>query len=108
MILESICLCLVSAGIGAVIGAETQDKGRNIMAKLSELAGSLNASLALVTKVLSEVSKLSADFESLKAQFADADVPAEAQVIFDSINAKLAALDAINPDIEPPVEPPQA
>ena len=78
------------------------------MAKLSELAGSLSASLALSNKVLSEVSKLSADFEALKAQLADVEIPSEASVVIDAINAKLAALDAINPDVEPPVEPPQA
>jgi len=68
------------------------------MAKLSELAGSLRSSLALSDKVLCEVSKLSADFEALKAQLADVEIPAEASVALDAINAKLAALDALNTD----------
>ena len=72
------------------------------MAKLSELAGALRSSLALSDKVLSEVSKLSADFEALKAQLADVEIPAEASVALDAINAKLAALDALNTDAEAP------
>ena len=95
---QTICLCLFCAGFGAWLGAETQTKERNIMAKLSELAGSLRSSLALSDKVLSEVSKLSADFEALKAQLADVEIPAEASVALDAINAKLAALDALNTD----------
>ena len=95
---QQICLCLFCAGFGAWLGAETQTTERNIMAKLSELAGSLRSSLALSDKVLSEVSKLSADFEALKAQLADVEIPAEASVALDAINAKLAALDAINAD----------
>ena len=75
------------------------------MAKLSELAGQLRASLTLSDKVLSEVSKLSADFEALKAQLADVEIPADASVVLDSINAKLAALDALNADED---APPQA
>ena len=102
---QQLCLCLFCAGIGAWIGAETQTKERNIMAKLSELAGQLRASLTLSDKVLSEVSKLSADFEALKAQLADVEIPAEASVVLDSINAKLVALDALNADEE---APPQA
>ena len=97
---QQICLCLFCAGFGAWLGAETQNKERNIMAKLSELAGSLRSSLALSDKVLSEVSKLSADFEALKAQLADVEIPAEASVALDAINAKLAALDALNADAD--------
>lgn len=95
---QQICLCIFCAGFGAWLGAETQTTERNIMAKLSELAGSLRSSLALSDKVLSEVSKLSADFEALKAQLADVEIPAEASVALDAINAKLAALDALNAD----------
>ena len=99
---QQICLCLFCAGFGAWLGSETQQNKteKNIMAKLSELAGSLRSSLALSDKVLSEVSKLSADFEALKAQLADVEIPAEASVALDAINSKLAALDALNADAE--------
>ena len=101
---QQICLCLFCAGFGAWLGAETQQNKteRKVMAKLSELAGLLNASLALSDKVLSEVSKLSADFEALKAQLSDIEIPAEASVAIGAINAKFAALDALIADSESP------
>lgn len=108
-----ICLGIGCAGIGAWTGAQTQKQERqNIMAKISELATTLNglvqkaeAQIEKSDKILAEVTKLKADFEALKATLENVEIPAEAQAAIvaldarlDTIAAKQAATDDVNPD----------
>lgn len=116
--LELICLGLVCAAIGAVVGAvtEKQNEERNIMSKLNELATTLNGLVAKAEKqietsgkVLDEVTKLRTDFDALKGTLENVDLPAEAEAALvalgarlDAVAGKLAAVDAVNPDATAP------
>lgn len=82
------------------------------MAKISELTGRVTGLLAKADaqleksdKILAEVTKLKADFEALKGTLENVDIPAEAEAAIvaldarlDSIAAKQAATDDVNPD----------
>lgn len=113
-LLIEICLYLVCAGFGAVVGAltEKRNEGSKIMSKLNELATTLNGlvlkaekQIDTAGKVLGEVQGLRADFDALKATLENVDLPADAEAALvaldarlDAVAEKLGAMDAVNPD----------
>jgi hypothetical protein len=75
-----------------------------IMAKVSELAGLLNAVSARLEKAKGEIE---AEIQTLKDEIANEDLTPEAQASFDRLSAIAQGLDDLNPDVvPPPVEPP--
>jgi hypothetical protein len=115
---DLICLGLVCAGLGAVVGALTNNKreGRNIMSKLNELATTLNGlvlkaeqQIETAGKVLGEVQGLRADFDALKGTLENVALPADAEAALvaldarlDAVASKLGDVDAVNPDATAP------
>ena len=116
--LELICLGLVCAAIGAVVGAvtEKQNEESRIIMKLNELTATLALLVAkaekqneTAAKVLTEVTGLRTDFDALKGTLENVDLPADAEAALvvldarlDAVAGKLAAVDAVNPDATAP------
>lgn len=87
--------------LGMMAGKEVRQTKGQIMAKLSALAGQLQAIGSQLTKAKAEIVD---EIAALKAALGDVDIPAEAQAALDNLAALAADLDAMNPD--QPVEPP--
>lgn len=68
------------------------------MAKLSQLAGQLNASADHLKKIETEVRSLLDKIDQLTKAASDADVPADVQAALDNLNAKAQAVDDLVPD----------
>lgn len=118
---DLICLGLVCAGLGAVVGALTNNKREsNIMAtKVSQLAeklGELTVAAQLneerLGKVVTEVKGLREDFDKLKESLGDVEIPGLAQELLDNLTNRIAAIgerikevDEVNPDAPTPETP---
>lgn len=78
----------------------------NIMAKVSSLAGQLQAIAAQAEKgkaeVVAAVATAQAKIEELTAALADADLTAEQQSALDAVAAAVQGIDDLNPDAAPP------
>lgn len=88
------------AGAFAERRSNNKTTERNIMAKISELAEAAEALEKTVDKVFKEVGKLREDFDKLSEQLEAVEIPARAQRSLDRIKEKLAAIDALNVDVD--------
>ena len=86
------------------------------MASIQPLIAAAKENRGIVAKILAEVLKMKGALEgriaALEVLVAELGVTpeqlSELQAELDGARGDLAALDALNPDAEPPVEPPQA
>lgn len=79
----------------AVMRMVNNEQQENIMAKLKELAGKLGVIGDTLDKVKTEV-------QALKDSLTDVELPPEAEAALDRLAKAADALDALNPDPEPP------
>ena len=113
-----ICLALIIALIGAMGWVFLETVHANLMAKLNELTGALNALVtkaeaqaAKADKILVEVEQLRSESNDLKKLLEDVEIPPDAVTALDALTerldaiaAKQAAVDDVNPDAPTPTE----